>query len=101
MNRQEFEDQLTSGKGKRKNELLNTIKKMVKFEHPATGFPTTGSAFVRKWRSLQKIGTPKSDRDEESEKENSGKGCSEVQWWDPPQDSLPVEFCQDTSLHGE
>lgn len=23
-----------------------------------------------------------------------------AQWWDPPQDSLPFEFCQDTSLHG-
>ncbi len=70
----------------------------MKLEHPSTGFPTTGTAFIRKWRKTLVENGGNGNREEKNVTEDSDK---KLEWWDPPQDSLVFDFCQDTSLHGK
>ncbi|CAL8093922.1 unnamed protein product [Orchesella dallaii] len=79
----------TSGiKGKRTSAFLSTIKKMVNFSDSSSAKRKSSSVagLLRQRKNLTR--------------EFSADSHVQSDWWDPPQNSLPVEFCQDTSLHG-
>lgn len=85
-----------SGKS-RESTVIKTIKNMVGLTNPRGDF-LTKSGIIRKWKkTCSRFGKRSSDDDTESV---TGERFENVGWWEPPQDSFPVEFCQDTSLHG-